>query len=128
MYNEFESLNMDDLKHLPEIPETDKQLNDLPEEPDETMFPPSGKEEVFKVYLTEREFPIAYKKRRQELIDQGLTKKQAEEAISDEDPIKFELVYSVGKGFFAVEAEAVSSNVDIRNPYTGKLMIIENKK
>ena len=73
---------------------------------------------VFK--LDKEHTPIAYQNRLEELIECGLTKQEAEEAILTER-IHLEIYYSKGSGLFAVDCEAVESGT-IYNPYTSELL------
>lgn len=73
---------------------------------------------VFK--LDKEHTPIAYQNRLEELIECGLTKQEAENAILTER-IYLEIYYSKGLGLFAVDCDAVEAGT-IYNPYSGELL------
>lgn len=81
---------------------------------------PAGQEEVFNFFLSEREHPIAFKAKLDELIEAGLTEEQARVAI-EKYPTQMEVYYSPDKGLFMVETEAFSS-IPVHDPYTGEEM------
>lgn len=75
-------------------------------------------EHLCNVRLTEDKFPIAYKNKLKELVDCGMTEKEARDFLND-TPIELELYYSYGYGLFAVETDAVDGGATIFDPYTG---------
>lgn len=79
-------------------------------------------EETVEIRLDPVSHPKAYEAKKKELVDNGMTEQEAEEAIRV--PFVMELYYSKNKGLFAVESDAIEY-VDIRNPYDG--VLIENE-
>ena len=75
--------------------------------------------EPIDIYLTEDKFPIAYKKKLEELIEEGMEEYEAR-AFIRECPIELELIYHKGLGLFAVESEAVECTT-IYSPYDGSV-------
>lgn len=78
---------------------------------------PSDKYESINVTITKEKYPIIFANKVQELINNGLTKEQAEESVEGMT-IELELYYEVDYGLFGVESEAVEDNADIASPYT----------
>lgn len=81
--------------------------------------------ESFNVVLTKNTYPIAYRAKMEEFVEQGLYD-TIEDAERDYPRIEFELelYYDKHSGLFAVESEAVSSNAElICSPYTGEYML-----
>lgn len=62
--------------------------------------------------------PIIFQRRVQSLILSGLSQEEAEH-IALTTPVELELFYDIGRGIFAIDAEAVG-NTPLYNPYTGK--------
>lgn len=79
--------------------------------------------ETIEVRLTPHNFPIAYKAKLEELMEQEVfeTKEEAEAWIQ-ETPIVLELYYEKGSGLFAVESDALDSD-GIMSPYSGEELI-----
>jgi hypothetical protein len=76
--------------------------------------------EPLNVRITEEEYPIYYRNKLRELMDEnGMTEEDAREAL-DGWEVTLELVYHTGYGGFAVEAEAVETGT-IYSPYNGTL-------
>lgn len=77
--------------------------------------------ESLKVTLNEENYPIAFKNKVDELMEQKAfnSREEAEEWVR-ETPIELELYYEKDSGLFAVEAEAVESGT-IYSPYTAEL-------
>ncbi len=76
--------------------------------------------EPLTVCITEEEYPIYYRNKLRELMDEnGMTEEDARKAL-DGWVETFELVYHTGYGGFAVEAEAVETGT-IYSPYNGTL-------
>lgn len=75
--------------------------------------------ESLKVVITKKDYPIIFKTKVEELLEQGAfkTKEEAEEFVEGME-IELELYYEKDRGLFAVEAEAVESCVQIASPYT----------
>ena len=76
-------------------------------------------EHLCNVKLTEDKFPIAYKNKLNELIDNGMSEEDARNLLADGE-IELELYYSYGYGLFAVESGAIDDGATIFDPYTGK--------
>ncbi|OQA46903.1 MAG: hypothetical protein BWY47_01522 [Bacteroidetes bacterium ADurb.Bin302] len=77
--------------------------------------------ETVDVYLSEDKTPVAFARKLKELLEQ--------KAFNSEDeaknwirktPFSMELYYSIDQGLFLVESEAVESDSEIYNPYTGE--------
>ena len=76
--------------------------------------------EPLNVRITEEKYPIYYRNKLRELMDEnGMTEEEAREAM-DGCEVTMELVYHTGYGGFAVEAEAVEIGT-IYSPYNGTL-------
>ena len=76
--------------------------------------------EVIQVYLSETQHPIVFNAKVNELIENGLSAKEARNFV-ETTPIQMELYYSPYQGLFMVESEAVECS-DIYNPYSGELL------
>lgn len=76
--------------------------------------------ESIQIILNPERFPIAYKNKVEELMEQGAfdTKEKAEHWVKT-TPIELELYYEKDSGLFAVESEAIESN-SVCSPYSGK--------
>jgi hypothetical protein len=72
--------------------------------------------ESINVLLSKVKTPIAFKKKVDELVESGLSFKDAENFVSTTE-IEMEFYYSDGLGLFMVEAEAVEC-CTIVDPYT----------
>lgn len=76
--------------------------------------------EPLNVRITEEEYPIYYRNKLRELMDEnGMTEEDARKAL-DGWVVTMELVYHTGYGGFAVEADAVETGT-IYSPYNGTL-------
>lgn len=76
--------------------------------------------EPLNVRITEEEYPIYYRNKLRELMDEnGMTEEDARKVL-DGWEVTLELVYHTGYGGFAVEAEAVESGT-IYSPYNGTI-------
>lgn len=76
-------------------------------------------EEVLEVRLDPNKHPKAYGTKKAELMENGMSEKEAEDILKT--PFVMELYYSKDNGLFAVESEALEFGL-IRNPYDGVLM------
>lgn len=74
--------------------------------------------EVIDVITTPDTYPELFRRRVKCLMISGLSQAEAEEIVSS-TPLKLELFYDIGRGSFAIDAEAVG-NTPLYNPYTGK--------
>ena len=74
--------------------------------------------EVVDVVTTPETNPEMFRCRVKCLMYSGLSQAEAEKVIAS-TPLKLELFYDVGRGSFAIDAEAVG-NTPLYNPYTGK--------
>lgn len=74
--------------------------------------------ESITITLTREKYPIAFKAKLEELIEEGVFETE-DEAIDwiESTPIELEIYYEKGFGLFAVEFEAVESN-EAYSPYT----------
>lgn len=81
--------------------------------------------ESINVVITKDRYPIAYRAKMEELVEEGLyeTIEQAEKAFPRIE-IELELYYDKHSGLFGVEAEAIASSAEsICSPYSGEPMI-----
>lgn len=81
--------------------------------------------EVVEVITTPNTYPELFRRRVKCLMNSGLPQGEAEKAIAS-TPLKLELFYDIGRGGFAIDAEAVG-NTPLYNPYTGKEIIDETE-
>lgn len=74
--------------------------------------------ESIMITLTREKYPIAFKAKLEELIEEGAFENE-NEAIDwiESTPIELEIYYEKGSGLFAVESEAVECN-GTYSPYT----------
>lgn len=79
----------------------------------------SDEMEFVEVFLTKEQTPIAYEAKKKELMENGLSEKEAIKFLL-ETPFIMELYYHKDNGLFGVESEAVDSGT-IYSPYTGEL-------
>lgn len=74
--------------------------------------------DVIDVYLCPEKTPIAYQRKKKELIERsGMTEDEAEQCLLR--PIPIEVFYSYDQGLFGIEAECLA-DCEVFNPYTGK--------
>lgn len=71
--------------------------------------------EFITIKLTEDKYPIAYRNKLEELMDNGCTEQEAREMI-DAMTFEMELVYHKNNGLFLVESEAIECG-EIYSPY-----------
>jgi len=83
-------------------------------------------ESIGEITLTKDKFPIAFENKVEELMEQGLTREEAEKSVS-EMKIELEIYYEKGIGLFAVETEAVVCT-PIFSPYTKEEYVFETEK
>lgn len=77
-------------------------------------------EHLCNVKLTKDKFPIAFKNKVEELVEEcGVSEEEAEKMVSEME-IELEVYYEKGYGLFAIESEAVESGT-IYSPYSGEL-------
>lgn len=78
-------------------------------------------ESIGTIKLSEDKFPIAYRAKVEELLEEGVceTEQEAKSVVNDME-IELEIYYEKGTGLFAVESEAVES-ATIYSPYTAEL-------
>ena len=74
--------------------------------------------EVIDVITTPDTYPELFRRRVKCLINSGLPQSEAEKFAAS-TPLQLELFYDIGRGGFAIDAEAVG-NTPLYNPYTGK--------
>lgn len=94
---------------------------------DKVVAPRVGCEEYIEVLLTPFRFPIAYKNKVDELMEQGVfdSREEAERWVQSSH-IKLELIYEKHSGLFAVESEAIEANA-CTSPYSGLDVVSEDK-
>lgn len=91
------------------------------------IAPPPGQEEVIEVLLTPTRFPNSYKKKIEELMEQGVFDSQEEaERWVQTTPICLELIYEKHSGLFAVESEAIEANA-CTSPYSQYDIVSEDE-
>nr|DAE55306.1 MAG TPA: hypothetical protein [Caudoviricetes sp.] len=74
--------------------------------------------DVIDVYLCPDKTPIAYQRKKKELIAHcGMTEAEAERCLLQ--PIPIEVFYSYDQGLFGIESECLAE-CEVFNPYTGK--------
>lgn len=78
----------------------------------------SDYEHLCSVTLTKDKFPIAFENKVQELIENGLTREDAEKDIEQME-INLEIYYQKGCGLFAIDEEAAECS-PIYSPYTAE--------
>lgn len=74
--------------------------------------------EVIDVITTPDTHPELFRRRVKCLMISGLPQAEAEKVVVSA-PLKLELFYDIGRGSFAIDAEAIG-NTPLYNPYTGK--------
>lgn len=79
--------------------------------------------ETIDIKLTKSKFPNAYNAKLEELMENGLTKEDAEDAIKDM-VFTMELVYHKNNGLFLVESDAIDCET-IYSPYNGTACEVE---
>lgn len=86
---------------------------------DKVIAPRVGCEEYIEVLLTPTKYPIAYKNKVDELMEQKSfdSREEAEQWVQT-TPICVEFVYEKHRGLFAVESVAIEANACI-SPYSG---------
>lgn len=77
--------------------------------------------EVIDVVTTPDTYPELFHRRVKCLMSSGLPQSEAEKFVAS-TPLKLELFYDIGRGGFAIDAEAVG-NTPLYNPYTRKEII-----
>jgi hypothetical protein len=74
--------------------------------------------DVIDVYLCPEKTPIAYRRKKKELMTNcGMTEDEAERCLLR--PIPIEMFYSYDQGLFGIESECLAE-CEVFNPYTGK--------
>ena len=81
--------------------------------------------EVIDIVTTPGAYPELFRRRVKCLMNSGLPQSEAEKIVALM-PLKLELFYDIGRGGFAIDAEAVG-NTPLYNPYTGKEIPDETK-
>lgn len=77
------------------------------------------------VYIDPVKMPDIYRRKMKCLLTSGMSQEEAEKHLL-QNPLQLELFYDIGRGLFAVEAEAADST-PIFNPYTGEeIPVIED--
>ena len=74
---------------------------------------------IFK--LDKDKCPFARNNKVAELMEQGMSREDAEDAVSKMD-FQLEIYYEKGYGMFAVESDAIECNGNIYSPYNGKVL------
>jgi hypothetical protein len=81
--------------------------------------------DTIEIYLCPNKHPIAYQRKKSELINScGMTEEEAERDIL-RTPFVLELFYAIDQGLFAIESEPLDS-IEVYNPYTGEEIPNEN--
>ena len=81
---------------------------------------PAGAEETIEVRLSQDKTPVAWEAKVQELIKNGMSREDAEQAASQ--PFELELYYQADWGLFAVESESLECG-DVISPYNGEPLV-----
>lgn len=81
--------------------------------------------EVIDIVTTPGAYPELFRRRVKCLMNSGLPQPEAEKFVVS-TALQLELFYDIGRGSFAVDAEAVG-NAPLYNPYTGKEIPDETK-
>lgn len=81
--------------------------------------------ESINVVITKDRYPIVYRRKMEELVEQGAYKTIEDAEIDNPRiEIELELYYDKDWGLYGVESEAISSSAEsICSPYTGEFMI-----
>ena len=81
--------------------------------------------ETIEVRLTPGKYPVAYKAKIDELMEQGaFNNRESAERWVMENPICLELIYEKHSGLFAVESEAIESD-SIVSPYSKNIIVCD---
>lgn len=81
--------------------------------------------DVIEIYLTQQKTPVAYARKKYELIHiSGMTEEEAAKYLL-KTPIPLELFYDLNVGLFGIDSEATTCS-EIFNPYPGKQIPNEN--
>ena len=90
------------------------------------IVPKVGFEETIDILLTPERFPIAFKNKVDELMEERAfdTREEAEQWVKT-TPICFELLYEKGQGLIGIESEAIEY-CDLVSPYSGFPIVNEN--
>jgi hypothetical protein len=93
---------------------------------DKVIAPRVGCEECIEVLLTPTKYPIAYKNKVDELMEQKAfdSREEAEHWVQT-TPICMEFIYEKHSGLFAVESEAIEENA-CTSPYSGLDVVSED--
>ena len=93
---------------------------------DKVIAPRVGCEEYIEVLLTPTTYPIAYKNKVDELMEQKAfdSREEAEHWVQT-NPICLEFIYEKHSGLFAVESEAIEANA-CTSPYSGLDVVSED--
>lgn len=93
---------------------------------DKVIAPRVGCEERIEVLLTPTKYPIAYKNKVDELMEQKAfdSREEAEHWVQT-TPICLEFIYEKHSGLFAVESEAIEANA-CTSPYSGLDVVSED--
>lgn len=81
--------------------------------------------ETIDIWLTPESMPVAYERKKWELIHKSEMTESEAEAHIVQIPIVLEVFYSIEQGLFGIESEAIES-CEIYNPYTGEEIPNEN--
>jgi hypothetical protein len=80
--------------------------------------------ESINIVITKDRYPIAYRAKIEELVEQGYESIEQAEKDFPRFEIELELYYDKHSGLFGVEAEAISAGAEsICSPYSGDPMI-----
>ena len=79
--------------------------------------------DTIEIFLCPNKHPVAYQRKLWELVNQGMTRHEAETILLR--PLQLELFYDIDTGLFAVEAEATEC-CEIYNPYSSRIIPNDN--
>ncbi len=97
------------------------------EEPDDPYIRanPVGQEETIDIYLNPDQYPVAFRNKVDELMEEGpFDNNEDAETCVRQNPITLELYYEKGIGLFAVESYAVEAEAAF-SPYTCRPIICD---
>ena len=100
----------------------DKEIERTEDENNISKLNLNAEPEILGVFKLDRDrFPFAWNNKVAELMEQGMSREDAEDAVSKMD-FQLEIYYEKDYGMFAVESDAVECNANIYSPYNGKVL------
>ena len=100
----------------------DKEIERTEDENNISKLNLNAEPEILGVFKLDRDkYPFAWNNKVAELMEQGMSREDAEDAASKMD-FQLEIYYEKDYGMFAVESDAVECNANIYSPYSGKIL------